>query len=146
MKRSARKWLDGLRALGSAYLGVIKAEVDALERDLGANGRRLLVALAIITLALGIGFWALAGFLLAAVEILAIWLPRWGATLIVAGALLLLAALVGALGWRRLRRVESPKATVERHIEDHRDWWRAQIASPEGARRARGEFDEDEEP
>ncbi|HKI87121.1 MAG TPA: phage holin family protein [Thermoanaerobaculia bacterium] len=137
MRRAAKRWLDGLRALGEAYLGVIKAELGALEKDLGASGRRLVVSLGVIALSLGIGFWALAALTFAAIEILAIWLPRWGASLIVALFLLILAAVVGSLGWRRLRGIESPKATVERHLEDHRDWWREQIGTP-GGRPQRG--------
>lgn len=135
MRRSVKKWLDGFRDLGSAYFGVMKAEASALERDLGTSGRQLLVALAIITVALGIGFWALAALVLAAIEILALWLPRWGASLVVAFALLLITVLIGALGWRRLRRVETPKATLNRHIEDHREWWREQIGTSDEERR-----------
>ena len=51
---------------------------------------------------------------------LALVMPAWSATLVVAGATALLAILCGALGWNR--RVRHPLAVTRRTLEEDLEW------------------------
>lgn len=45
-------------------------------------------------------------------EILAIWLPRWAAFTIVFALMIVLAAVFGLLGWRKVKKVRKPEKTI----------------------------------
>jgi membrane protein implicated in regulation of membrane protease activity len=51
-------------------------------------------------------FWFMVG------EVLAIWLPRWLAFLIVLVAMVLFAALCALLGLRKVKKVRKPEMTI----------------------------------
>jgi hypothetical protein len=55
--------------------------------------------------------------------VLALWLPPWGASAVVTGICALAVAVLALLGWVKLRRLESPAATIGRRWQDHREWW-----------------------
>lgn len=72
--------------------------------------------------AIGGGFFAVAGviglyssffFFFFAAELLAIWLDRWAAFLIVFLVMLVLAAVFALIGWNRFKKIKAPKATME---------------------------------
>jgi pilus assembly protein TadC len=58
---------------------------------------------------------ALAGiyFFVFVAELLAVWLPQWAGFLIVTGFLLLLAAVLGLMGLRTLKKIDKPERTLE---------------------------------
>ena len=86
-------------------LELAKAEVTAEIRK-GIKGSVLfLVALAILVFSLFFLFLALA-------EVLSVWLPRWAAFSIVFVLMLLAAAAVALIGWRRVRSIRKPKRTI----------------------------------
>jgi hypothetical protein len=77
-----------------------------------------------------VAFWTVGVLIAAVVAILALWLPVWGAALLVFA---LFAALAGALAWlgvRRLREIENPVASLRRRISDHLDWWQNTLLAP----------------
>jgi len=121
------KFFDRLRAINSAFFAVLRAELDALTRDLSAAGRRYVSGVVLMAITLAIGAVLLAVLVFVAIAVLAIWLPLWGAGLVVAGVLALAGVLCAFAGMRQLRG-ESPGAIVQRHVHDHLDWWQQRVA------------------
>jgi hypothetical protein len=126
-----RGWLEQLRALNAALLEVLGAEIEALFDDLRTSGRHLAGGVVWLALAASLAFFLLAALVAAAVAALALVLPLWGAILVVALVLALAAGAALAAGVRRLRRVESPAATVRRRVADHVYWWQRRVAGDE---------------
>ncbi len=116
-------WIDLFRALGDSLIEVVRAEVGTLQDDLKRSGRHFGVALGLFVAALMLAFWIVGLLVFAMVAVLDIWLPLWGATLIVLGLFVAAAALLVALGLQRLRQAENPVDSVKRHVDDHLDWW-----------------------
>jgi hypothetical protein len=116
-------WIELFRSLGEALLEVWRAELATLQEDFQRSGRHLALALGLLGAALVLLFWIVGLLLFVLIAVLHIWLPWWGASLAVfllfAGA----ASLLVLLGVRRLRKVESPIATVQRRMDNHLDWW-----------------------
>lgn len=111
------------RSLGEALLQVWRAELDTLQQDLQRSGRYLGVALAFLGATAVLGFWIVGLLLFALVALFHIWLPWWGASLIVLALFMLAAAILASLGVKRLKNVENPITTVRRRVDNHLDWW-----------------------
>lgn len=134
MSRRRREWKELLSDLGRAFGRVVGAELGALRDDFVRDGK---------TLGWGVGFALAAGVLAAwslgvltalAIAVLAIWLPIWGAILVVLGVLLAIVAVLLLLARSRFRRLESPAVRVQSRWEDHRRWWDDRIlGEPERA-------------
>lgn len=122
-------WAQRLREIGEAFLGVVRAEVAELAADLGRSGRALVKVLALVAAAAGIAFWTVGLMLYFAVELLALVLPRWGAVGSVLGLFLVISLVLLLMARRRLATIESPAATVQRRLGDHRRWWSERIAA-----------------
>jgi hypothetical protein len=116
-------WIDLFRSLGEALLEVWRAELATLQDDLSRSGRHLGVALGLFGAAAVLLFWTVGLLLFALIALLHIWMPWWGAALIVLALFLIAMAILGRLGLNRLRRVESPVETVRRRVDSHLDWW-----------------------
>lgn len=116
-------WAESFRGLGQSILGVMRAEVAAIEADLKSSGHRLGVAAGLLAGAGLLVFWAVGLLVFAAVALLDVWLPLWGAALIVFLLFGAGAALLSYLGVRHLRQLESPVASVRQRISNHLDWW-----------------------
>jgi|SRR5579864_4186541 len=127
-----RGWIELFRSLGQALFEVLRAEAEALGEDLRRSGSQLLRGLVLFGGAAAVGFWTLGVLVAALVAVLAIWLPAWAAALIVTALFAGTAGLLAALGWRQLRRLETPAASIRRRVEDHLDWWQhGLLAEPE---------------
>jgi hypothetical protein len=122
-----RGWIELFRSLGQALFEVLRAEAEALGEDLRRSGGQLLRGLALCGGAAAVGFWTLGVLVLALIAVLAIWLPPWAAALIVAALFASTAGLLAALGWRQLRRLETPAASIRRRLDDHLDWWQSRL-------------------
>lgn len=127
--RSARSWTQRLKAVGEAYLGVVRAELAELAADVSRSGRALVRALALLAAAAGVAFWTLGLLLYFAIEVLALWLPRWGAVGVVLALYVLLALGFGLAARRRLTALEWPATTVARRLSEHQRWWSERIAA-----------------
>lgn len=119
--------LELFRSLGQALIELVKAELEALGEEFAGAGKKLAVALALLGAAAAFAFWTVAALLYTVVEVIALWLPRWGAAAIVTGVGLLAVGLLALVGIVRLRRLESPARTVGRRLADHREWWNEQL-------------------
>ncbi|HEX4961529.1 MAG TPA: phage holin family protein [Thermoanaerobaculia bacterium] len=116
-------WIDLFRSLGESLLEVLRAELAALQEDFQRSGRHFGVALGLFGGAAILVFWTIGLLLFALIAILHVWLPLWGAALIVLGLFVLAIAILGYLGARRMRQVENPLETVRRRMDNHLDWW-----------------------
>lgn len=120
VKARARALGAGLADLAAAELAALRADLRASRRHAGTGGVLVLLGAALLLVA--IAALALSGF-----EALTLVLPRWAAALAIAGGLALVGSIVLLIGRSRLRRVENPVRTLQRHAEDHRNWWRARL-------------------
>ena len=114
--------------LGAAYFAVLRAEIQATMQDLGESGRSLRRAALLFTVALALGFWTVGLLVYFLIEMLTLWLPRWGAVGVVFGLFVLGTVVFAATCVARARRIEAPTATLERRFRDHADWWQTRIA------------------
>jgi hypothetical protein len=122
-----RGWIELFRSLGQALFEVLRAEAEALGADLRRSGGQLLRGLALFGGAAAVGFWTLGVLVLTLIAVLAIWLPPWAAALIVTALFAGTAGLLAVLGWRQLRQLETPAASIRRRLDDHLDWWQNRL-------------------
>ncbi len=116
-------WIEMFRGLGEALLDVLRAEMATLQEDLTRSGRIAGGALALLGAALILLFWILGLLIFSLVAVAAIWLPLWGAALVVLALFLTVAAVLSWMGVNRLKQVENPVQTFRRRVDDHLDWW-----------------------
>lgn len=124
------EWGETFRNLGQSVLGVLRAEAAAVEADLRRTGQQAAGAAGLLGAAVVVAFWTVGVLIAAVVALLALWLPVWGAALLV---FVLFAAVAGALAWlgvRRLKEIENPVASIRRRISDHLDWWQNTLLAP----------------
>ena len=126
-------WLARAQNLGSAYFAVVRAEIEGALRDLGESGKGLLRAAPLFTVTLALGFWTVGLLVYFLIELLALWLPRWGAVGAVFGLFVLGTVLFAVAAVGRARRIEPPTAMLERRFRDHTNWWQERIGGETGS-------------
>ena len=127
MRKDTNGWLGVLRSLGQAGTDLLRSEMDVLGSDLSATGANLARAGGLLLAAAFAIFWAVGALGFFAIELLALWLPRWGAALIVFALLLVVVWILWVLAKRKLREAERPTETVRRRVTDHLDWWQGRV-------------------
>ena len=128
MSRSPSSWLNLSRAVGQALLELLGAELSALSGDLKLSGRRVAGGVVLLLVSLSALFWGIGALSQAAVEYLALSYPRWQANLLVVAGFVVIALLLAAIGWWRLRGAETPAAAFRRRLDDHLGWWDRRMA------------------
>jgi Zn-dependent protease with chaperone function len=124
-------WIDLFRSLGEALLEVWRAELGTLQDDLQRSGRNLGGALGLFGAAVVLLFWIVGLLLFVLITLLHIWMPWWGASLVVLALFVIAVAILARLGLARMRKVENPLETVRRRVDSHFDWWQhGLLASP----------------
>jgi len=127
MRLNPSSWWRLVQSLGDAAIDLVGAEIAAVRSDLEASSRRLGRGLGLLAIAAALLFWAVGLLSLAAIEILALWWPRWASVLIVATVFLVLVAILARWGSHVLGELEGPAATVRRRWDEHQEWWRERI-------------------
>lgn len=122
MRRPRGRWRALVGELAAAALGLLQAELAALAADTRRQLRRLARIAAVVAIVAGSVFWGLGLLLLAAVEGLALWIPRWGAALAMAVVLGLGAGLLALYARREATRLESPGRILRKRFEDARNF------------------------
>lgn len=122
-----RSWVELLRGLGQGFLDVLRAEWEQLLADFGVSAKRLGWGAALLGAAGMLLFWLLGTSVYFLIQVLAIWLPVWGAAGVVVLVLLVVVAVLALVGVNFLKRVENPIDTVGRRWDDHLDWWEARL-------------------
>jgi hypothetical protein len=121
-------WSDLFRALGESLLQVFKAELAAIEEDFRRTGVHLKASLGLLGVTLVLLFWIAGLVIFTLVAVLAIWLPLWGAALLVLALFTIVAAVLARLGIGRLRQIENPAASLKLRLDDHLEWWQHLLA------------------
>ena len=98
-----RGWSELLRSLGTSLVEVLGAEVDSLKSDLRSSGARLAMTVGLGLVAVMFFFWSVGALGFVLFQTLTLWLPRWGAALVILATYLALGAIL-ALVWRRFRQ------------------------------------------
>lgn len=120
---STRVLIGRIAAEGKALIG---KEIDLARAELRSDLRsELRVAKAVGAGAL-LAICAVNLILVAVAFALAAVLPGWAAALIVAGGVLIAAALAGGMGWAR--RVRSPLRRTRRHLREDVRWFKERLA------------------
>ena len=144
--RAAKGLVGRVRGVGGALLGVVGAEISALVADLASSGRRLTRSLLLFAAGFAFAFWTLGLLVYFLVELLALKVARWGAVGIVFAIFLATAGILVAVSVSRLKRIESPAATVNRRLKGHLAWWQERVAgAPPPGQPDDGDFYEDED-
>lgn len=132
-RRRGPTWTELVRELGVSVIDLLRAESRALQADLGRSGKRAGIGMGLIATAAALAFWSLGVATIAAIAVVAIWLPVWGASLVVLGLLVLVVVILGFFGSRELRSIEPPGVTVARHVDDLRAWWATELTLENGS-------------
>lgn len=120
-------WIYLSRELIADLLDLADAEVAEARVEVGEVARRAVQAVVLLLAAFALLFWVVALFGYTLIAVAALWLPAWGAGLVVAGFFLLLA--LGAALWAKaqLKRLENPIDILIRRLRAHLDWWRREV-------------------
>lgn len=140
-------WVAVFQSIGQAMVGVLKAELEVLTEQWKHWGSRLGVV---------IGFFAVSGVILAsAVLLLPYFLTAvvkhftgwsWaGSSGLVLGIVVLVAGILGAVGYLRLRALDDPIGMTRERLDDHMVWWRSGILESRPELDEGGEDDRQEE-
>lgn len=92
-------------------MDLVRSEIEGLQKELIGKVKHAGVGIGLIVVAGAFAFFALGVFIAAAVAGLAVVLPLWAATLIVAGALLLIALILIAIGVQQIKKGTPPTPT-----------------------------------
>jgi len=144
-----RRWSETFRALGSAVLGLLKAELEAFEHDVARSTKQAAIGIGLFVAAGAFGFWTLGVATYFLIQLLALWLPLWGASLVVTLAFAAVVAVLALIGSRKLQRWENPLTTARERMDDHIEWWQDRVFAPGGEARPIGagqRDDADDEP
>lgn len=125
-----REWIELFRSLGESLLEVLRAELEALQKDFATSGRHFGVALGLFGGAAMLAFWIVGLVLFVLISLLSVWLELWAAALIVLALFAITAAVLVSLGLRQLKKVENPIENVRRRVDDHLEWWQRLLAEP----------------
>lgn len=101
---------------------LLQAEIEALKAEISSKLKSAGIGAGLLVGAGVLAFFAALVFTAAGVLALALVMPAWAAALIVGGALLLLAALIGVIGYLQLKRgvPPTPTQTIDSVKEDIR--------------------------
>jgi len=94
---------------------LVKGEIALLKAELVGKAKVFAIAAALLVVALVIVLYAIGVLLTAAVMGLATVMPAWLAAIVIAVVMLIVAAVLGLLGWKRLKKglPITPKRTID---------------------------------
>lgn len=99
---------DLLRRLREDFAALIRSEIDLAKTEVQEKVKAHARAAAFIGVAVAFALLALLALLFAGIAVLALAVPLWASALIVGGALLLLALILGWLAMRSMRKAGAP--------------------------------------
>ena len=105
---------------------LVEKEMALAKEELKTDVKSGLGGAGLLAGALGAGLLAVVCLVLAAVFVLAWWMPGWLAALLVAGVLLVAGAALGAMGWGRVKRVPLP--LTRKTVTEEMQWVKERLA------------------
>ena len=133
MTQRRASWGEVLRALGEAFVEVLRAEMALLAEQWKEAGMLVGIAVALGGAVFFSMFWLCGLLVLAGVDLvrrLTEW-QLWQASLLVAGLLSLIMLVALGVAWLLVRRLKSPVAAFGERVNDHVAWWQDQILEGE---------------
>lgn len=115
-------WIELVRSLGAALLEVYRAEASELRSELRSSSKRLAAVAGLFAAAALVVVCLIATLVYFLIQVLALWLPLWGAAGVMVLALAATAVVLVWLGARRFARWEGPGETIRRRFAGHRTW------------------------
>lgn len=125
------RWIDLWTRLTKSFVDVVRAEIGLLGEEwkssLSLMGKAvgLLLAAAVVVVLLVPPLLAVA-----LLHGLTYWLPLWGAALVTAAVVLLVAAVPALMGYSWLRRWQTPVEQAKSRVSKHLDWWQDRVLEP----------------
>jgi uncharacterized membrane protein YqjE len=92
---------------------LIRAEVELAKSEVASEVKKGVKGSVFFVIAAAIGLFSLFFLFFFAAELLAVWLPRWAAFLIVFAVMLVAAGVAALLGYLRVRSIKKPEHTIE---------------------------------
>lgn len=136
-------WLEAFRALGNEFLALLRTELEVVSEDWKRAFRYLGIALLLFLIAAACFTVVVALLIRTSVEVIALWLPKWQAALVVAAGVLVVVAVAVAIGRWILQRKFHPLATTRQRLDDHLEWWQDRLLGAEERSLEEGDGDED---
>ena len=103
---------DLVREASTHFSTLLRSEVELAKAELTAEARKGVKGSILFIVALTILLFSLFFLFIALGEVLDIWLPRWAAFSIVFGLMVIAAAVIALIGWRRVRSIRKPERTI----------------------------------
>lgn len=97
----------------SQISSLVRAEVELAKTEISASAKKAAVGGGMFGVAGVIALYSSFFFFFFAAELLANWLERWAAFLIVFVVMLVIAAIVALIGWRQVKKMKTPQRTID---------------------------------
>lgn len=110
-----------VKEIAADLSSLIRMEVDLAKTEISELVKSKLRGLGLVIVGGALALLILPLIVLTSIEVLAIWLPRWGASLVVAGAVGLFAAATFVLARKQLVMKFVPENTI-RSIKEDVEW------------------------
>ncbi|MCS4535932.1 phage holin family protein [Corynebacterium sp. HS2168-gen11] len=91
---------------------LVRSEIELAKAEIGGEVKKGVLGGGLFAVAGVIALYSSFFFFFFAAELLSIWLPRWAAFLIVFLGMLVFAVLLVIVGVRKLKKISSPKKTI----------------------------------
>jgi uncharacterized membrane protein YqjE len=92
---------------------LVRAEVELAKAEVTGEVKKAVFGGIFFIVAAVIGLYSTFFLFFALAELLDIWLPRWAAFAIIFGAMVLIAAVAGLLGLRKVKKLQKPEKTID---------------------------------
>jgi hypothetical protein len=118
--RKSRSLIGLVKDVPDLVKDLVKGEIALLKAEMIGKAKVFAVAAAILVIALVIVLYAIGVLLTAAVMGLATVMPAWLAALLLAVVMLIVAGILGFVGWKRLKKglPITPKRTIDSVKDD----------------------------
>lgn len=92
---------------------LVRSEVELAKTEIAGEAKKGAIGGGLFGAAGVIALYSSFFFFFFAAELLAIWLDRWAAFLIVFLVMIVVAALLALVGWNRVKKIKAPKRTMD---------------------------------
>jgi uncharacterized membrane protein YqjE len=92
---------------------LLRAEIELAKQEITGEVKKGLKGSVFFLVALTLLLLLMPFLLVTLALVISIWLPQWAGFAIITGAMLLGAAGLGLMGWRKVRKIRAPQQTIE---------------------------------